>query len=128
MGQCEGKSRRENNVIQGPLVRRPKNPDGPVLMTQEDIKGIIRDVLSEQGVIHKETMDNAMVKTVAAILTSFGIEEEDRKEIRADFLHLRKWRKSVEQTQSLTFKAIVAVLVSGFLGVVWLGFKTMVGK
>lgn len=66
--------------------------------------------------------------TLATVLQSFGLEEEDRKELQADFIHLRKWRKSVEQTQSYTFKAIVTVLVSGFLGVIWLGFKTMLGK
>jgi hypothetical protein len=34
------------------------------------------------------------------------LEDDDPKEIRADFLHLRKWRKSVEQAQSLTFNAM----------------------
>jgi hypothetical protein len=32
-----------------------------------------------------------------------------------DFLHLRRWRKSVEQAQSLTFKAVVGTIVSGLL-------------
>ena len=67
-------------------------------------------------------------KTVIATLSRFGIEEDDHKELAADFIHLRRWRKSVEQTQTYTFKAIVTVVVSGFLGVVWLGFKTMLGK
>jgi hypothetical protein len=97
-------------------------------MTPAEIKEVISQVLAEQSESRQAYMDDAMVKTVAAILTSFGIEEEDRKEMRADFIHLRKWRKSVEQAQGYTFKAICTVLVGGFLGALWLGFKAMLGK
>ena len=55
-------------------------------------------------------------------------EEEDRKELRADFQHLRRWRKSVEHAQSYTFKAVITIIVSGFVGAVWLGVKVMLGK
>lgn len=61
-------------------------------------------------------------------LASFGIEEEDRKELRADFQHLRRWRKSVEQAQSYTFKAVITIIVTGLVGAVWLGIKVMLGK
>lgn len=66
--------------------------------------------------------------TVNQVLTSFGLEGEDRKEFQADLLHLRRWRKSVEQAQSYTFKMIVTTLVGGFLGAVWLGFQAMMHK
>ena len=49
-------------------------------------------------------------------------------ELRADFQHLRRWRKSVEQAQSYTFKAVITVIVTGFVGAVWLGIKVMLGK
>jgi PBSX family phage terminase large subunit len=49
-------------------------------------------------------------------------------ELRADFQHLRRWRKSVEQAQSYTFKAVITIIVTGFVGAVWLGFKVMLGK
>ena len=52
----------------------------------------------------------------------------NRKELRADFLHLRRWRKSVEQAQSYTFKAVITVIVTGLVGAVWLGLKVMLGK
>ncbi len=68
------------------------------------------------------------VRAIATILTSFGIEEEDRRELRADFQHLRRWRKSVEQAQSYTFKAVITVIVTGVVGAVWLGIKVMLGK
>src|SRR5271156_4934989 len=49
-------------------------------------------------------------------------------ELRADFQHLRRWRKSVEQAQGFTFKAVITVIVTGFVGAVWLGIKIMLAK
>jgi ABC-type transporter Mla maintaining outer membrane lipid asymmetry permease subunit MlaE len=73
-------------------------------------------------------IDAVVLKAVATTLTSFGIEEDDRRELRADFQHLRRWRKSVEQAQSYTFKAVITVIVTGFVGAVWLGIKATLGK
>jgi hypothetical protein len=49
-------------------------------------------------------------------------------EMRADFQHLRRWRRSVEQAQSFTFKAAITIIVTGFVGAVWLGVKVILGK
>ena len=43
--------------------------------------------------------------------TGFVIEEDDRKELQADFIYLRKWRKRVEQSQSLA-----SAIVGGTVG------------
>jgi ABC-type transporter Mla maintaining outer membrane lipid asymmetry permease subunit MlaE len=62
---------------------------------------------------------------------ALGIKDSMPKsitEMRADFQHLRRWRKSVEQAQSYTFKAVITVIVTGFVGAVWLGIKIMLGK
>lgn len=97
-------------------------------MTADEIKGVVQEVLAEQKLLHPNDIDEVVLKTIATILTSFGIEEEDRKEIRADFVHLRKWRKSVEQAQSYTFKAVITVIATGVVGALWMGFKAMLGK
>lgn len=95
-------------------------------ITRDEVQAIIRETLAEQN---RHPPDDSMImKTIATILVSFGIEEDDRKELRADFQHLRKWRKSVEQAQSMTFKAVVGTLMTGFIAVVWLGIKTWLGK
>lgn len=96
-------------------------------MTPNEIKEVIKEVLAEQR-LNEPDIDKIALKTIATILTSFGIEEEDRKELQADFRHLRRWRKSVEQTQTYAFKAIITVIVSGFIGALWLGIKTMLNK
>ena len=97
-------------------------------MQEQDIRRIVGEVLAEQKRLHINEADEVILKTIATILTSFGIEEEDRRELRADFQHLRRWRKSVEQAQSYTFKAVITIIVTGFVGAVWLGIKAMLGK
>jgi hypothetical protein len=77
--------------------------------------------------IHQIAQEAAKA-TVKEIFDSFGIEQDDRREIKADFSHLRRWRRSVEQAQSYSFKVVVTVIATGFIGAVWLGFKAMVGK
>jgi hypothetical protein len=97
-------------------------------MRDDEIRAIVAETLSEQQRQQHESIDAIVLKAVASTLTSFGIEEDDRRELKADFQHLRRWRKSVEQAQSYTFKAVITVIVSGLVGAVWLGIKIMLGR
>ena len=97
-------------------------------MTPDEVQAVVRATLEEEAVRRGAALDEVVLKAVATILTSFGIEEDDRKELQADFIHLRKWRRSAEQAQSLTFKAVLTVIVTGALGAMWLGIKAMLGK
>ena len=63
-----------------------------------------------------------------AVSTDVADTIEGLMPMRADFQHLRRWRKSVEQAQSYTFKAVITIIVTGFVGAVWLGVKVMLGK
>ena len=93
-----------------------------------DVRAIVVEAVAEQQRLRQEDIDAVVMKAVATTLTSFGIEEDDRRELRADFQHLRRWRRSVEQAQSYTFKAVITVIVTGFVGAVWLGIKATLGK
>jgi hypothetical protein len=97
-------------------------------MTPDEIRLIVSHVLEEESVRRGAAVDEVVLKAVATILTSFGIEEDDRKEMQADFNHLRRWRKSVEQAQSLTFKVIVSANLGGIVGALWLGIKASLSK
>lgn len=97
-------------------------------LQSHDIQAVVHATLAEQQRLHNDDVDTVVLKTLTTLLTSFGIEEEDRKELRADFVHLRKWRKSVESATGLTFKVIITTLAGGFLTAVWLGIKAMMGK
>ena len=97
-------------------------------MQAADIRAIVIETLVEQQRLRHEDIDAVVLRAVATTLTSFGVEEADRRELRADFQHLRRWRRSVEQAQSYTFKAVITVIATGFVGAVWLGIKATLGK
>ncbi|WP_441299954.1 hypothetical protein [Bradyrhizobium sp.] len=98
------------------------------MLRDEDIRTIVAETLAEQQRLHRDDIEAIVLRAIATILTSFGMEEEDRRELRADFQHLRRWRKSVEQAQSYTFKAVITIIVAGILGALWLGIKLTLGK
>ncbi len=97
-------------------------------MREADIRTIVAEMLVEQQRLCRNEIDAAVLKTLTTILTSFGIEEEDRKELRADFQHLRRWRRCVEQAQSYTLKAVITGIVTVVVGAVWFGVKAALGK
>lgn len=97
-------------------------------MTADEIRAIVVETLAEQKRLHNAEADEVVLRTISTILTSFGIEEEDRAELRRDFEHLRRWRKSVEQAQGYTFKIVITVIVTGLIGAVWTGIKLAIGK
>ena len=97
-------------------------------ISEDAIRAIVVETLGEQQRIHHSDIDAVVDRAITTVLASFGIEEEDRRELRADFQHLRRWRKSVEQAQGFTFKAVITIIVAGLLGAVWLGIKVMLGK
>jgi hypothetical protein len=99
-----------------------------VKMADDEIRAIVAETLAEQQRLQQANIDAIVLRTVASVLASFGIEDDDRKELRADFQHLRRWRTSVEQAQSYTFKAVITVIATGLMGAVWLGVKVVLGK
>src|SRR6185312_17288670 len=97
-------------------------------LRNEDIRAVVLETLAEQQKPYRDEVDTIVLRAVATTLTSFGIDEDDRRELRADLQHLRRWRKSVEQAQSYTFKAVITIIVTGLVGAAWLGIKAMLGR
>ena len=97
-------------------------------ISEEAIRAVVAETLCEQQKLHHSDIDAVVDRAITTVLASFGIEEDDRRELRSDLQHLRRWRKSVEQAQGFTFKAVISVIVVGFLGAVWLGVKVTLGK
>ncbi|MDN4986666.1 hypothetical protein QY049_26255 [Bradyrhizobium sp. WYCCWR 13022] len=97
-------------------------------MPDDEIRAVLAETLAEQQKHQQESIDAIVLKAVASVLASFGIEDDDRKEMRADFQHLRRWRRSVEQAQSYTCKAVITVIAAGLMGAVWFGVKVVLSK
>ena len=92
-------------------------------MDSAEIRQVVEQVLAAEREQHAKSMDDIAIKTMATILAAFGIDADDTKEIRADFQHLRSWRKSVELVQTTSFKTAVGILVTGTLAALWLGIQ-----
>ncbi len=99
-----------------------------VNMSDEKVRAIVAETLAAQQRQQHASIDAMVLKVIASTLSSFGIEEDDRRELKADFQHLRRWRRSAEQAESYAFKAVITVIVSGLVGVAWLGVKVVLGK
>ena len=97
-------------------------------MPDDEIRVIVAEKLAQQQRLQQDSVDAIVLKAVASVLASFGIEDDDRKEVRADFQHLRRWRKNVEQAQNYTLKAVITVIATGLVGAVWLSVKVALGK
>ena len=97
-------------------------------MADDEIRAIVAETLAEQHRLQQANIDAIVLRTVASVLASFGIDDGDRRELRADFQHLRRWRTSVEQAQSYTLKAVITMIATGLMGVVGLSVKVLLGK
>lgn len=97
-------------------------------MQEVEVRRVVAEVLAEQKRLHNNDADEVVLRTISTILTSFGIEEEDRMELRRDFDHLRRWRKASEQIERAGWRAVITVLVTGLCGLIWLGIQTKLGK
>lgn len=97
-------------------------------MNEAEIRRIVHQVLQDERERANENFDAVVLKTISAILTSFGINDDEKKEIRDDFSHLRRWRKASEQVYRVSFGSAVVIIITGALGMVWMGFKLLVGK
>lgn len=64
--------------------------------------------------------------TVNEMLLGLGVDATDPDAIikmQADFAHLRAWRESTELVKRKGLTAAVTVMVTGFLGLIWLALK-----
>lgn len=97
-------------------------------MTPDEVRSVVRQVVLEERKNNSTAVDDAMLKTVSAILTSFGIPDDERKDIAEDFRYLRKWRLGAERIQGVGMTALVTMLVGGALSAAWLAVKAALGK
>jgi len=65
-------------------------------------------------------------EAVTDALVKLGMDIDDPLEMQRDFQHLRDWRVAVNSVQSKGMLTLVALLVSGLVAAIWVGFKSAV--
>lgn len=81
----------------------------------------------ERTVITKDELHAIVAEATRATLVQLGIDAEDPMEMQRDFQHLRQWRKAGEDLRSKGLLTLLAIVISGACGALWVGFKGAVG-
>lgn len=80
--------------------------------------------------LNKAEIEDIVEKTVIKTLGELGIDlstPEGRKEWIEDQFYTRAWRKTVQKGARTGFLTMVTVLVTGMLGVIYVGIQVMLG-
>jgi uncharacterized membrane protein len=97
-------------------------------LRKEEIEAIVAAKLAERQSLQCEDVSLVASRTVMSMLALLGIEQDDYRNIRADLDRLRRWRKNIEEAQTYALKASITVIVTGFIGAIWLGINAAMGK
>lgn len=97
-------------------------------MTEDDIRKVVHQVMLEERLDNADKADAAMLKTVSAILMSFGMDEEERKDVGADLRFLRSLRLGAGKAKAAGITATVMMLVGLFFSALWAGFMVAIRK
>ena len=97
-------------------------------VTQEEIAQVVRQVLAAERAESKDHLDETVLKTIASILTSFGIDEDERQEVKLDFQHLRRSRKAYDLIQTTGVKAAIGLIIGSILTTLWLGVQALLHR
>jgi hypothetical protein len=57
-----------------------------------------------------------------------AIQGNFRLELKADIVHRRKWRRSVEDVQRASMRVAITVIITCSVGVLWLCLSFLLGK
>lgn len=71
----------------------------------------------------KDELRVMMRQCVQDTLTALGVDASEPLAMQRDFQYLRDWRTAVEATKRKGMLAGLTVLVTGALGLLWLGLK-----
>lgn len=64
-----------------------------------------------------------VAEAVSDTLLKLGIEVDDPMEVQRDLQFLRGWRQSSNTIKDKSIATAVAIVVSGFLGLLYMAFK-----
>lgn len=75
------------------------------------------------GDMSKDELRELMSECVTETLTKMGVDTKDPLTMQRDFQYLRDWRENVDSIKRKGVLTMVSVLLTGLLGLLWLGFK-----
>lgn len=55
-------------------------------------------------------------------------DSDERREMRLDFMHLRRWREACDSAINKVGATVITVIVGGIFSLLWVGAKTHLFK
>lgn len=92
-------------------------------MPPEQLEEVVKAAVEQQVNLTKEELKTLVADGVTEAFTRLGMDPGSPLEMQRDFQHLRDWRLAVQATRKKGLITLVSVLVTGVIGLVWLGFK-----
>lgn len=81
--------------------------------------------------LNDQRLKDIISETVETTLERLGLDVSDadqRAELREDFAHLRKWRKTVHKVEGLSLGVAITTFTSGILAAMVMGWQRMTGN
>lgn len=101
-------------------------------MTEKDVERIAASAAEKavQEVLLRLGIDSTNVLEVQRDFAHVRNMRElfDSPEFEADLAHLRRWRKTVEGVGKQSLFTSMAVITTGFFGLLWLAFETYIRR
>lgn len=74
---------------------------------------------------HQE-LEEIIETAITRALDRVGVDVENPRESRRDFEFVRDWRRSTESVKGKALLVAIGIVVSGMIGAMWLGIKSLV--
>jgi hypothetical protein len=96
-------------------------------MEDHELHELIKQTSQETARHMGEEIRTKVDEGVSDALTRVGIDMSDPIEVQKDMSFLSDWRKTTKAVKRKGAITAAGILVTGILGAVWLGVKSMMG-
>ena len=95
-------------------------------MEDHELQDLIERTSKETARHMGEEIRERVDEGVSDALTRVGIDMADPIQVQQDMSFIRDWRKTAKDVKRKGMITAVGILVTGILGAVWIGVKSMV--
>lgn len=74
----------------------------------------------------EKAAEEASRKVIQETLLALGINKDQPLELQKDMSFLRDWRTASDEVKKKSIMTIVGILITGALGILWLGLKVTI--
>lgn len=96
-------------------------------MEDHELHDLIQKTSQETAHAMRDEIRQQVDEGVSDAMTRVGIDMDNPIQVQQDMSYLRDWRKTAKAVKRKGAITAVGILVTGLVGAVWLGLKSMIG-